>query len=62
VIGGENGSGPDLGRDGRIILKGPSKILDGADWFDLVQDWHKLACSEHGNAPSGSIQCGEFHD
>jgi hypothetical protein len=30
--------------------------FEGMDWIDLSQD------SECGNEPSGSTQCGEFHD
>jgi hypothetical protein len=36
---------------------------DVGDWIHMTQDMDKFAGSyQHGNKPSSSIKCGEFHD
>jgi hypothetical protein len=38
------------------------EIIWGTDWIELAQDRQVAGCCECGNAPSGSIKCGEFLD
>jgi hypothetical protein len=50
----------DIGIDGSITLGWILRKQGGRVWTGFI--WQRLATSEHGNEPSGSIKGGDFLD